>query len=148
MHEADPQAINAATRPEDGYDTRDMKIAHIWKHIVGFFFFTGIMIGFVIVLYNWVLPWRYEGGMLRARTEPAIIPAEPHPLIQNGHEAIMDIVELKKGEMKKLNSYGESDATKGAVRVPIGRAIEMVSEEGLNPKTPNAATSGAEVNNG
>lgn len=146
MHEADPQAINALTNPDAGFETRDMKIAGLWKHIVGFFVYTIVMIGFVAALYDFALPMIYpreDGGVMRARMTGPIVPAAPNPKLQNGHEAIVDIVELKRKEQVEASSYGWVDKERGLARIPVEKAMDMVAESRMNvtfspPKPPEA----------
>ena len=136
MHEVDPQAINALTRPEDRYDTRDLKIAGLWKHILGFFVFVALMVAFSAWLYSFFIPKLYpDGGHLRARTNPAIIPPKPYPLIQSGHDAMMDITQLKAKEREEITTFGWVDEKNGIARVPIEDAIEKTAKEGLAPKS-------------
>lgn len=142
MHSADQHAINAETRPQDGYDTRDMKMSHVIKPVGIFFVFTVISIVFIIALYDFALPRVFtDGGISRARTETPIVPGGANPLLQNNHTATKDIVELKGREYQELNSPGVVDAKKGTYRIPIEEAMDKVASEGIKPavtEAPNA----------
>ena len=139
MHKADPQAVNAQTRVEDRYDTRDLKIAGLWKHVVGIFGFAVLMIVVCVALYDFVIPKIYpDGGLTRARNMEPILPEAPNPMVQTGHQAMMDIVELKRAEQEHTTSYGWVDKQKGIARIPVERAIEETAKQGLAPSTEGA----------
>lgn len=141
MHSADQNAINEATRPEDRYDTRDMKMSHILKPVGIFFVFTVICIVAIIALYNYGIPFSFPGGITRARTEAPILPGGVNPLVQTNHTATKDIVDLKGREHQELNSAGVVDARKGTYRIPIEEAMDQVANEGIKPaatEAPNA----------
>ncbi len=42
-----------------------------------------------------------------------------------------DLNELRQAEQKQLDSYGWVDTSRGVVRIPIGRAMELLAERGL-----------------
>jgi len=43
------------------------------------------------------------------------------------------LVEIRNAEAESLNSYGWVDQTKGLVRLPIARGMELVLQESKNP---------------
>lgn len=54
-------------------------------------------------------------------------PLPPGPLLQSTPEE--DLVELRATEDELLSTYGWVDETAGIARIPIDRAIELLSEE-------------------
>lgn len=136
LHERDPEAINADTKPEIGYDHRDIDVkALIWSTI-WFFAGTGIVIALTYLGF-----WAMIDLPLRPVDPPQTVPAYPNPLLQSKEMVQMDIADLKRKEDEQLGSYGWVDKDKGVARIPIGKAIEEVAEKGLTP-TPPAASPG------
>lgn len=68
------------------------------------------------------------------RTHPAVATPDarklpPEPRLQES--AIRDLQQMRGGEDQILSSYGWVDEKKGVVRIPIGRAIELLAQRGL-----------------
>ncbi len=62
----------------------------------------------------------------------------PEPRLQT--EPTQDLLEMRAGEERILNSYGWVDPQKGIVRIPIERAIDLLVQRGL----PSRAQPGPE----
>jgi hypothetical protein len=62
-----------------------------------------------------------------AASEPA--QAFPQPQLQE-HE-VLDLKAIRAAEDQVLNSYAWMDPEKGVVRIPIGRAMDLLAERGL-----------------
>ena|ERR1700680_510881 len=65
----------------------------------------------------------------------------PEPRLQDN--AVQDLQQMRAAEDQILNSYGWVDQQKGVVRIPIGRAIDLLAQRGLPvhaaPATQNKA---------
>jgi hypothetical protein len=72
-----------------------------------------------------------------ARTKP------PAPTLQE--QPVMDLREMRTAEDQVLNSYGWVDQPHGVVRVPIGRAIDILAQRGLPARPAMPAPSGVTV---
>ncbi len=145
MRKVDPNEVNAATKPEFRYDTRDISFMGLAPHIVGFFIFATVTIAIVWVIYLFAPRWAYpDGGITRGRTEKALIPPDPNPLLQDGHTAKLDIFQLRRAEAMAQESYGWEDRAKGVATIPIDRAIELTAERGLEPAAVDVEAQGGE----
>jgi hypothetical protein len=52
----------------------------------------------------------------------------------------VDLAELRRKEEAALMTYGWIDKNAGVVRLPIGRAIDLIVERGLPPGKPVPAS--------
>lgn len=52
---------------------------------------------------------------------------------RRAEERAKALAELKAAEKEALETYGWVDQTKGIVRLPVARAMEMVAQEWANP---------------
>src|SRR5262245_61164420 len=125
-HERDPEAINAETRPEIGYEYRDISVKGI--AVSTLWFFVGSTIVIALTYVGFVLTINLP---LRPETAPAPIPQFPNPLLQSNAKVKSDIAEVKRHENEALNSYGWVEKNKGIARMPIEKAMEEVAENGL-----------------
>src|SRR5438309_1154587 len=58
----------------------------------------------------------------------------PLPITQNrAAERKKALIDMRNAETESLNTYGWVDQTKGIVRLPVARAIELVLQESQNP---------------
>lgn len=110
-----------------GYDLTDLKISDIVKGTVGFFAFT---------IFSYVFVWGVMHFGFGNAGEPKIvgerpIPQAPNPVLQNQTTAKVDMYNMRHEESQALHTYGKSKADPGAARIPIDRAIDIVSQEGV-----------------
>jgi len=63
--------------------------------------------------------------------------APPEPRLQAN--AAADLAEMRKAEDRILSTYGWVDRAAGIVRLPIDRAMDLISKEGLPTRKQNAA---------
>jgi hypothetical protein len=70
----------------------------------------------------------------------------PEPRLQGAPGSVSspteDIKRFREQESRMLNSYGWIDRQNGVIRIPIGRAKELIEQRGL-PATPPTAAQGA-----
>jgi hypothetical protein len=125
-HERDPEAINAETKPEIGYEYRDISVKGLVVSTLWFFIGTTIVaaITYVGLVMMVDLP-------LRSETPPATIPKYPNPLIQGSMATKVDIARVRREEQHLMNSYGWVDEKKGIARIPIEEAMKKVAEQGV-----------------
>ena len=60
---------------------------------------------------------------------PSKLPPEPNVMF-NEHEPT-NLQDIRAEEDKLINSYGWVDQAKGVVRIPIGRAMDLVAQRGI-----------------
>ena len=128
MHDRDPEAINAETRPEIGYEYRDISVKGLIVSTTHFFVWTTVIIALTYVGF-----WALIDLPLRPETKPEVIPAFPNPLLQSNVGAKAEIRELKRLEEQHLNNYGWVDKEKGIARMPVDMAIDKLASEGIRP---------------
>jgi hypothetical protein len=63
--------------------------------------------------------------------------AVPPPQLES--DPSRDLAEIRTREEKVLNSYGWVDRSKGVIRIPIERAIELTAQRGLPARSPQPA---------
>jgi hypothetical protein len=141
MRSADPDTINAETKPELGYETRDIQAPLLYKSVFWFLAISTAMIFITIPI--WVFIMSQKDGFDPARTAPLQLPSQPNPLLQSERTAKLDIKTLRQQEEAHLGSFGWVDRGKGIARIPIDRAIELVAQRGLPSGSPAQAPSEA-----
>ncbi len=87
-----------------------------------------------LALFLAVLLWIYQQAATRpprpeTSNPPATARGFPLPRLQLSPP--VELVRLRSNEDSILNSYGWIDQTNGLARIPINRAIEILSERGL-----------------
>ncbi len=113
--------------PTPGHELSDLKP----RAIMTFLVVLAVMIVGVLVVSMWI--YDYSASRL-AHTEalpsPLAKPATPpEPRLQVF--APKDTQEFRAAEDAALNSYGWVDHATGVVRIPIDRAMQLLSERGL-----------------
>ncbi len=79
---------------------------------------------------------------------PVAVTVEPtkvFPQPQLEKTPIPDLRAIRAAEDLMLTGYGWVDPPKGVVRIPIGRAIELLAQRGLPSRTAAPAASGVSV---
>ena len=132
-HERDPEAINSETRPELGYEYRDISVKGLAVSTLWFFVGSTIVIALTYVFFVTFIKLP-----LRSEASPTPIPQFPNPLLQSNTKVKSDIAEVRRHEDETLSSYGRADQQKGVARMPIERAMEEVAEKGLSPSPATA----------
>lgn len=134
MHEPDTEAINAATKPELGYEYRDLDVKKIT--IATVWFFVGTTVCIALTLVGFLVAVKLP---VRSTNPPATIPATPNPLLQGTMATKVDISKLRHDEDVRTNTYGWIDRSKGIARIPVDKAIDLVAERGLSAKPSEGA---------
>jgi len=110
-----------------GHETTDASPFYVGLFALGL----TLMIALVLPLLGWIF-WRYEAAAKRADAPQSPLLGEltpPRPVLQNDPAA--DLTLFRREEEQRLSSYGWIDPDKRIVRIPIERAIEILSERGL-----------------
>ena len=95
--------------------------------------------------------FRYFQERLNARPGAAVLdPAKVFPQPQLQQTPKLDLQTVRAAEEQALSTYGWVDQQKGVVRIPIGRAIELLAARGLPARTaqPEASQMSAPTESG
>jgi len=124
-----------------GHEERDVNVWAVGKFGIGL---TLLCIGSLVLL---AFLFRYfEKQVAGPAAPPREIAAQGGlPLEPRLQETpVQDLKQMQAGEDQILGSYGWVDKPKGIVRVPIGRAIDLLVQRGLPSREGNAPVSAAE----
>jgi hypothetical protein len=135
----DPNFVN-----DKPYETRDFFVFNsVLKWIFMLFVFVGISSAITLVIYNIMVPRSAERSSAFPLPQVRALPADPR-LQAN---PTLDIRILREQENTALTTYGRDP--QGNIHIPVDRAIDIVSQEGLptranpgqpNPDEPNSPT--------
>lgn len=126
------EMVNAGVRHEDV----DVNVVAITKFGIAFFLVLIVMIFAVWGVFSY----------LKAREAAAEIPAAPYPQPEVHRlppeprletTPRLDLGEVRAAEDKILNTYGWADQSKGLVRIPVDRAIDILAQKGLPSRKEN-----------
>ncbi|MDB5384833.1 MAG: hypothetical protein JWM11_479 [Planctomycetaceae bacterium] len=96
-----------------------------------------LAIALVFPLMSWMF-WRFEAAAKRSDSPLSVVAdkqSPPPPTLQDNPAA--DLLEFRRAEDQRLSSYGWIDQRQGIVRLPVDRAITILSERGLpEPQGP------------
>jgi hypothetical protein len=117
------------SRPEERHERSDVNVWGVGKFAIGLALLCIFALMFLYGLFryfqsreNALQPPR-EGVNLDARRLP------PEPRLQSS--PILDLKQMRAAEDQILGTYGWIDQANGIVRLPIGRAMELVGQRGL-----------------
>jgi len=121
---------------EMGYEPTDVQTNSIPR--ISFIFFTAMTVMFIVA-------WAVMTVIDRTATQPTKpetferrrTPEGDAPLIQTNATAKQDMINLRREELQKTETYGWIDESKGIVRVPVEVGMKMLVEKGV-PTRPNA----------
>lgn len=125
--EADPQLGLHAS----GHEGSDASVPAVVYTLVGLAV-GAVLVGFLVYGIFWYLaahPLAAPVVNPMASTTPVLPPApriEDHPAVE--------VQELRSSEDKLLSTYGWTDKSKGIVRIPIDRAMELQLQRGFPVK--------------
>jgi hypothetical protein len=135
---ADDPAAQAAVRL--GYEPTDVNVKRL-------FLFTGALFASLVVIFLGLVVlfkvYQHADHWLdarRARSEPGaeslvhVRPEYAGPLLQVKPEE--DLRWMKAHNARDLEDYGWIDRSKGVVRIPVARAMDVIAERGLPPESP------------
>lgn len=116
------------------HEVRDVRIQNIV--LFGVVFFIIVAVAFLVVdwMFSYMAAHQELGPPLSplAKTQPR--PPQPRLQVVPWQE----LQKLRATEDAALNSYGWMDQRAGTVRIPVDRAIELLSQKGLPVREPAA----------
>ncbi|MFI5386525.1 MAG: hypothetical protein ACHQ50_10445 [Fimbriimonadales bacterium] len=127
-----------------GYETEDVEFKSLGRSIVWFFAFVVFCGVAGVVIFFLFIGGGSIGGALNAMRNPpenttpfvSRVPPSPNPLLQTNVTARTDIRDLRRQENMLLQGKPTwVDQSKGIVRLPIDRAIDLY----LSQVAPNAS---------
>lgn len=127
--------------PDARHEHKDVNVRGLVKFVIIF-----IAAGILIHVFLWVVFGYFRGHEAAGTPSPSLgigVDARrlpPEPRLQAA--PIRDLNEMRAAENEILEGYGWVDRKAGAVRIPIGRAMELVAKEGL-PARQAAPVEGA-----
>src|SRR5579871_5653234 len=121
------------------YETREFfDFPTVLKWIFMLFVFVGATSAVTVVIFNIMVPRTSERTSAYPLPQVRALPPEGTPRLQAN--PMLDIRTFREQEHEELTTYGRDPKT-GDVHIPIDRAIDIVSQEGLptraNPGQPN-----------
>ena len=125
-----------------GYETTDVKVGGVWIAAAGVVVGVGLVIAGIALMFHFLhrrdLAAQQRGEINRVTKDVAETRARfPVPRLQVAPQ--LDLAALRAREDAELNSYGWIDRKSGVVRIPIERAMDLVTRRGLPVRgQPNA----------
>jgi hypothetical protein len=111
-----------------GYERSDADIPSVWKFIIGLFALIGVSLLLMLGLFRFLYQSEREASPTPTPMEAQrVLPPAPRLQITTS----TDIDELRRREDEILRTYGWVDKNAGVVRVPVDRAIDLLTERGL-----------------
>jgi len=135
--------LGHVAHPEVGYDRTDLSARGI------FMFLIGLSISIIIILLISVGLLRYftANRLVSVPRTAAIVtptrltqgePTQRFPAPQLQPDPVADLNKFRAAVEQQLNSYGWTDQKAGIVHIPIERAIDLMSQQGLPTRQPPA----------
>ena len=124
---AEPNHAPLRDNPDVTHERSDVDIRAILRF--------GVALTLTAVVIHLALYWlleQYENGAPRSAPVVSAPDAEeqtPAPRLQIAPRR--NLAEMRAAEERKLTTYGWVDKEKQTVRIPIGRAMELLAEPGL-----------------
>lgn len=154
--------VNRPGGPEETPDASHVKnpeVAHEHKdvHIGGILTFGMALLISTALIYLalWGLFKYFSAREIRTQPPPpALVPTvqqrlPPEPRLQGapGHEVhpLQELRDVRAHEDQMLHGYGWVDRPAGVVRIPVDRAMELLSERGLPSRPPASQVKSPEV---
>jgi hypothetical protein len=123
------------------HETRDLSIRAIVSFAVGLAVFGGISNLLLTALFG-----RFSERQERRDVPPSPLEgsraAPPEPRLEQNPEVALR--ELRRREEEELGSFGWVDRDHGVVRIPIDRAIRLVTDRGLPARPAQRSVEGRE----
>ncbi|MFY9640281.1 MAG: hypothetical protein WCD20_07905 [Rhodomicrobium sp.] len=115
----DNHAVHAAhTEPDK------IRVFPVLATTIGFVIFTAICIAALLAYYH-------------ALVGPGLyVPPRPFPAPQLQTSPLADLEKLQNVQRARIERYGWIDESKGLLRIPIGRAMEIVASKGASGLAP------------
>ena len=114
--------------PQIGHETTDVDVWAIGRFGAGL----AVLCILTLVLLFGLFRYFQARENTNAVTTADPVGVFPQPQLQKTPQ--IDLKEIRDAEDQQLATYGWVDKDKGVVRIPIDRAIEMLSKKGLGRK--------------
>ncbi|HEY3965294.1 MAG TPA: hypothetical protein VGM05_12135 [Planctomycetaceae bacterium] len=110
-----------------GHETTDASPFYVGLFALGL----TLMIVLVLPVLAWLF-WRFEAEAKMSDAPQSPLPGDQTPRAPKlQDDPAADLLQFRSDEEQRLSSYGWIDPQRQIVRLPIGRAIELLSERGL-----------------
>lgn len=113
-------------RPGPGFETSDINVWAVGKFAIAL---VAIMVVSLALLFGLMKYFQSQEAHEKATT------VDPPKVFNEGvllqDKPVVDLKKFHDSEDKVLNSYAWVDQSKGIVRIPIDRAIDIVAQRGL-----------------
>jgi hypothetical protein len=131
-----PDPIDPEVLRDMGYEKRDINVKSLSRSTFWIFLFCVACFAVSVPIYLSIQARNIaEPQKSKNRIQ------SPNPLLQTNITTKLDMVQLRAREEKALNSTEWVDQSKGAVRIPISRAIDLIAERGVSTGAVVAAES-------
>lgn len=137
-HEVPPPVVpEGGLQP--GHEDRDVNAWAVGKFAIGLVLLCILCLGVLVGFFKY----------LQTRLGPASPPAidarhlPPEPRLQD--TPVLDLKAMRDAEDKILTSYGWVDKSKGVVRIPIDKAIDLLAQRGLPARPQNGPQSASDA---
>ncbi len=126
---------------QHGHEERDVNAWAVGKFAIALVLVCGLVLLVLAGLFQYFLS--QEGAKAPPTAGTSQLP--PEPRLQT--TPVLDLQAIRGAEDQVLNSYGWVDRQNGVVRIPIGRAIDLLAQRGLpsRPQTGVISASNATV---
>jgi hypothetical protein len=137
-------------QPRVGHEESDVNVWAVGK------FGIGLVLGFIAALALVIGVFRYFQSHIETQPPSAVVQPNvdarslpPEPRLQT--TPVLDLQQMRAAEDSILNGYGWVDRMNNVVRIPIGRAIDLLAARGLPARAsapPPASTAGVPTESG
>jgi hypothetical protein len=117
---------------EPGHETTDINVWAVGKFAIGLAAITVVSMGLLFGLM------RYFQSREATEVVPAIVIDKVFPEPRLLKQEAVDLQKFRAGEEQVLHSYAWVDQSKGVVRIPIDRAIDVLAQKGLPSRAGGA----------
>ena len=121
-----------------GYERSD---AHI-RSLLKFAFWMVIVMALVMVGMKWAFDYYARTQPLGAPASPLVAGRELPPSPRLQVQPRLELKDYCEAQQQNANSYAWVDRSSGVVRVPVGRAMDLLLARGLAARPPSEAPDG------
>jgi hypothetical protein len=137
-----PVGMPDLSNPENRFEHRDVSFKALSRFAIGLIISTIFCAGLVLGIFQYLL--HREGGVPASRIESPAQDARqlpPEPRLEEAPAS--DLQEMRAAEEQLLDNYAWLDKDNGIVRIPIGRAIDLIAQRGLPARKESGPQSAA-----
>ncbi|HEY2013880.1 MAG TPA: hypothetical protein VGH38_10290 [Bryobacteraceae bacterium] len=136
-HQQQQHPLPDLTDPDARHEHRDVNAWAVTKFGIGLVLLCILAMSLLAGLFKYFLSM--EGGV--PNPAKAVLKLPPAPTLET--TPVQDLRAIRAAEEQELSSYGWIDQSKGVVRIPIDRAIDLVAQRGLPSRPENGVQSAA-----